>query len=156
MLFMSASKFVETYFDDLDRFTLLLSCIGHDVDHRGYTNAFEMATLSNIAIRYNDESVLENHHVSTLFKILSKDQYNILANFSIEEFSKIRKFTINNILYTDMKKHFELIKSLEYKLTQLNEKNEPMIKDDNDKKLIAGFLVHSCDLSGSGRSFPIA
>lgn len=80
------------------------------MDHSGRTNGFEIARLSKLAIRYNDDSVLENHHVSVMYKILSKDKYNILNNVSQEQFNTIRKHVITNILATDMKKHFDIIK----------------------------------------------
>lgn len=38
--------------------------------------------MSKLAVRYNDESVLENHHASMTFKIMSRDKYNILSNLS--------------------------------------------------------------------------
>merc|ERR1719440_375051 len=36
----------------------------HDADHPGNNNAWEVATKSELAIRYNDVSVLENHHIA--------------------------------------------------------------------------------------------
>ena len=36
----------------------MFSCLGHDVDHTGRTNAFESAKLSKLALRYNDDSVI--------------------------------------------------------------------------------------------------
>ena len=48
---------MKPYLDDLEQFTLLFSALGHDVSHTGRTNAFEVATLSKLAIKYNDESV---------------------------------------------------------------------------------------------------
>ena len=69
-----------------------------------------MAIRSKLSIRYNDDSVLENHHVSSTFKILSKEKCNILEKVSDEQYKTIRKFAISNILATDMKRHFELLK----------------------------------------------
>ena len=48
----------------VDQLALLLAALGHDAGHRGRTNAFEVATLSDLALRYNDASVLENHHAA--------------------------------------------------------------------------------------------
>jgi hypothetical protein len=88
------------------------------LDHTGRTNAFELAKKSKLAIRYNDDSVLENHHVSSMFKIMMRDKCNILANISDEQYRTIRKFAISNILATDMKRHFELIKLMELKFAK--------------------------------------
>jgi len=35
----------------------MLSGLCHDIDHSGRTNGYEMARLTKLAIRYNDESV---------------------------------------------------------------------------------------------------
>lgn len=43
--------------DDLSKFTLLLSGLCHDANHTGKNNGFEAATLSKLAIRYNDKWV---------------------------------------------------------------------------------------------------
>lgn len=42
----------------------MLSSLAHDIAHTGRTNAFEISSLSKLAVCYNDESVLENYHVS--------------------------------------------------------------------------------------------
>lgn len=55
--FFINAGFLTRYLDYLEQFTLLFSAMGHDVSHTGRTNAFEVATLSKLAIKYNDESV---------------------------------------------------------------------------------------------------
>lgn len=47
-----------------------MSGLCHDLEHTGRTNNFEIANMSRLAIRYNDESVLENHHASASFKLM--------------------------------------------------------------------------------------
>lgn len=71
-----------------------MSGLCHDVDHTGRNNNFESLSLSKLAIRHNDESVLENHHCSVMFKILQKDKYNILCNLSSDKFQIFRKYSI--------------------------------------------------------------
>ena len=51
----------------------MVSALCHDVDHSGRNNHFEVSSYSKLALRYNDESVLENHHAATTFKILKVD-----------------------------------------------------------------------------------
>lgn len=75
------TSFVEIL-EPFDILLLFVAAIGHDVDHTGYSNAHEIARQSKLAIRYNDESVLENHHASTTFEILSKKESSILDGFS--------------------------------------------------------------------------
>lgn len=37
-------------------------------------------TGSELALMYNDESVLENHHLAVAFKLMQNDDCNILRN----------------------------------------------------------------------------
>jgi len=65
-------------------FILLLSSVGHDLKHPGYNNGFLVNSNDPIAIKYNDNSVLENFHAANLFKILRFQNCNILVNFDKE------------------------------------------------------------------------
>ena len=40
---------------------------------------------SEVALLYNDNAVLENHHVSAAFRLLKEDEFNIVANLKREE-----------------------------------------------------------------------
>jgi hypothetical protein len=57
----------------LERVTLLRQLrLGHDIDHPGFCQRLsEVVACTSLAIRYNDTSVLESHHCSSLFAILS-------------------------------------------------------------------------------------
>lgn len=98
---LSFKKKICALYSDLDLFALIFSGLCHDIDHRGRTNAFEINTRSKLSLRYNDKSVLEQHHIAKTFKILRSDETNVLKNFSIKEYQDIRKLMINNILATD-------------------------------------------------------
>jgi len=95
-----------TTFDLLGTF---LSAAAHDMDHPGNNNVFETKTHSKLATLYNDISVLENHHAATFFFLIEDEDVNILSTFTGEEFNRIRKYIIDNILYTDMSKHFTFL-----------------------------------------------
>lgn len=58
---------------------------------------------------YNDQSVLENYHCSLTFQIIQKEKNNILKNLSKENHVAFRKLLINNVLSTDLSKHFTII-----------------------------------------------
>lgn len=57
--------------EPLQQFCLVFSGLCHDVDHTGKLNLFEINSESKLALRYNDRAVLENHHTSQTFRILS-------------------------------------------------------------------------------------
>jgi hypothetical protein len=54
----------------IDKLAALLAALGHDLDHPGHNNGFEVASFSDRALLHNDEAVLERHHAYTLWKIL--------------------------------------------------------------------------------------
>lgn len=79
-----------------DLLIMLTSALCHDLDHPGYNNVYQVASLpvqlafnkdlcshflscftqinaqTDLALRYNDMSPLENHHCAVAFGILSK------------------------------------------------------------------------------------
>ena len=59
-----------TVFSDLELFSILFAAAIHDLAHTGQSNQFHINTKSNLALLYNDQSVLENHHISTAFRIM--------------------------------------------------------------------------------------
>ena len=80
---------LQAVFSQLELAILLTAAICHDIDHPGFNNKYDHAIcliLSNIsfffsyqinaktelAIRYNDISPLENHHCAIAFQILEK------------------------------------------------------------------------------------
>ena len=70
---------------------LLVSALGHDIDHPGTNNAHQVSTGAALALRYNDISVLENHHAATTFAILQDPATNVTAGLSQEEHKQARK-----------------------------------------------------------------
>jgi hypothetical protein len=51
-------------------------------------------------------------------KILNRSESNILANFTAEDFNTFKKVLIQNILYTDIKEHFNLLKDFENRVRE--------------------------------------
>ncbi|TPX65455.1 hypothetical protein SpCBS45565_g05142 [Spizellomyces sp. 'palustris'] len=93
----------------LEKLVLIVACIGHDLDHPGFNNAYQINASTELSIIYNDISPLENHHAAVLFTILKSDETNILSNLPSSEYREARKQIINCILATDMARHGELM-----------------------------------------------
>lgn len=64
------------------QFGILLGAFGHDLNHSGYNNSFEIAAISRLAIRYSDKSPLEYNHIYILFKILSSSEVDFLSKIT--------------------------------------------------------------------------
>lgn len=57
-------------FDDIHKLSMLVACIGHDLDHPGVSNDFLMKESHQLSILSNKQSILENYHYYLLVKIL--------------------------------------------------------------------------------------
>ena len=52
---------------------------------------------SDLALMYNDESVLENHHLAVSFKLLQKKNCNIFMNLQKKQMQTLRKMVIDMV-----------------------------------------------------------
>lgn len=93
---------------DLEVFALMVAAIGHDMDHPGVNNAYLVNKSDQLALRYNDKSVLEMMHAANLFGVISKADCNIAVGLCIADFQRFRKIVINLILATDLQRHFSI------------------------------------------------
>jgi hypothetical protein len=92
-------------FQPLDICALLIACLCHDIGHPGRNNNFLIATKSPLALMYNDQSVLENHHCATAFRLMYSEGCRITENLEVELQDRMRRSIISCILATDMSRH---------------------------------------------------
>lgn len=52
---------------------------------------YQINARTELAVRYNDISPLENHHCAVAFQILSLPECNIFANVELEAYKQIRQ-----------------------------------------------------------------
>lgn len=96
----------------VQRLAALFAAALHDVGHPGTTNGHEVKASSELAVRYNDSSALENYHCATAFSALLRAENNFVAGLGTERFAEFRKAVIKMILATDLAKHFEITSQL--------------------------------------------
>lgn len=102
-------NFLQGLFSDLEIFAALIAASIHDADHPGVNNQFLVNSSSEMALMYNDESVLENHHLAVGFQLLQTESCDILENLSKEERQKFRKIVIDMVRsHFIYEKHSEL------------------------------------------------
>ena len=75
----------------------------------GLENDIEGADL---ALMYNDDAVLENHHLAVTFKLLQNPACDIFSSLSHKQRMSVRKMMIDMVLATDMSKHMKLLADL--------------------------------------------
>ena len=134
------------------KLAFITSCLGHDLDHRGKNNAFEVSSGSELAIRYFDKSPLENHHAATLFKILKIQDSDIFVDVPNDKLKEIKLNIIENILATDMKVHFPMLANFKEKVASQSHlicKITMTIGTDSNILEATKMFTHCADLSGS-------
>jgi len=149
--FLKKMPHIEENYNLTVQFGFLVAALGHDVGHTGRNNNYEINSRSKLALRYNDRSPLEQHHISKLFAIIFKHKLNIFESIGPEVFNDIRHIIIECILATDMKVHFTLLSKFE----SIINKNEAVVSKDF-KELVLCILIHAADISASTRKVPIA
>ena len=96
----------------VESFSLLLAALCHDVDHPALNNTYQTNAQTQLALVYNDTSVLENHHCSVTFHTLAQHTCNVFASFHHSDYVRARKVITQGILSTDMAVHFGLVEKL--------------------------------------------
>jgi len=99
-LFMADSCLRKRQLQEIDWLALLLAAVCHDLEHPGTTNSYQVNTGSALALRYNDASVLENHHSSVGWSLL--DRAGLLKSLDLADVKALRKLVVLSILATDM------------------------------------------------------
>lgn len=128
----------------LQVFALLTASLCHDIGHPGRTNAFLILIEHPWAVRYNDRSVLENHHASVAWTLLKSNSTNVAAGLDFQMRKTFRKLVVDSILSTDMAVHSELCG----RLTSINSSEELLQTCAEDHQLLMHWCIHTSDLSG--------
>ncbi|VDO47063.1 unnamed protein product [Onchocerca flexuosa] len=95
-----SSPALQNVFSELEVLASIFAGAIHDVDHPGFTNHYLINTNSELAIMYNDESVLEQHHLAVAFKLLQDPNCNFIVSLSKKQRQLFRKLTIE--MHIDM------------------------------------------------------
>ncbi|XP_021704101.1 cAMP-specific 3',5'-cyclic phosphodiesterase isoform X2 [Aedes aegypti] len=148
---------LENVFTPLETCAALFAACIHDVDHPGLTNQFLINSSSELAIMYNDESVLENHHLAVAFKLLQNEDCDILRNIQKKQRQTFRKMVIDMVLSTDMSKHMTLLADLKTMVETKKVAGSGVLLLDNytDRIQVLENLVHCADLSNPTKPLPM-
>ena len=124
----------------------------HDVGHPGVSNQYLINTNSDLALLYNDNSILENHHVSIAFKLLQRPELDIFQNLSNEERKLMRKNIIDIVLATDMSKHLTILANMQ---TMMETRNLTGSGKEEERIKVLETMVHCADLSNPTKPIDI-
>ncbi|KAL7989019.1 hypothetical protein Chor_007938 [Crotalus horridus] len=139
----------QAVFTDLEILAAIFASAIHDVDHPGVSNQFLINTNSELALMYNDSSVLENHHLAVGFKLLQEENCDIFQNLTKKQKQSLRKMVIDIVLATDMSKHMNLLADLKTMVETKKVTSSGVLLLDNysDRIQVLQNMVHCADLS---------
>merc|ERR1712232_1367778 len=127
--------------------------MGHD----GRTNAFHVNVQDSLALTYNDQSVLENFHISSAFKLLSTNaDANLLGRLSTEQFQRIRFEMIKCVLATDMAHHFAKVEQFKTLEKNLGSDPDDWIAEENALNHLHAMLLHAADIGAPTKNPALA
>ncbi|XP_063143230.1 3',5'-cyclic-AMP phosphodiesterase 4B isoform X4 [Rattus norvegicus] len=106
---------------------------------------------------YNDESVLENHHLAVGFKLLQEEHCDIFQNLTKKQRQTLRKMVIDMVLATDMSKHMSLLADLKTMVETKKVTSSGVLLLDNytDRIQVLRNMVHCADLSNPTKSLEL-
>ncbi|XP_064411241.1 cAMP and cAMP-inhibited cGMP 3',5'-cyclic phosphodiesterase 10A [Latimeria chalumnae] len=137
-------------FTELERKGLLVACLCHDLDHRGYSNSYLQKFDHPLAALYST-STMEQHHFSQTVSILQLEGHNIFSNLNSTEYEQVLEVIRKAIIATDLALYFANRKHLEELLqTRSLDINHPSHRDR-----VIGLMMTACDLCSVTKLWPV-
>lgn len=138
--------------ESVEVFSVIVAGLGHDVGHPGLTNRHLISTQDSLSILYNDHSILEHMHCSTIFKLLSSPDCDIFKNFSNNHFFRCRKLIIEMILSTDLLRHFEILGKFRSRAILMQDLN---LNIEEDRTVALSMALKCADLGFTSKSLSL-
>ncbi len=134
---------------------LLIAAAIHDYDHPGVNNNFLIQTKSDVALLYNDKSVLENHHVAGGFHLMIQEDRNILSSLAKDVALEVRESIILMVLATDIKFHFEELGKFNAYMLERRENHKEGVLPLKDRHLLLKLALHTADVANPAKPLEI-
>ncbi|XP_029877797.1 cAMP and cAMP-inhibited cGMP 3',5'-cyclic phosphodiesterase 10A isoform X2 [Aquila chrysaetos chrysaetos] len=136
-------------FTDLERKGLLVACLCHDLDHRGYSNSYLQKFDHPLAALYST-STMEQHHFSQTVSIL-QEGHNVFSNLSSSEYEQVLEIIRKAIIATDLALYFGNRKQLE----ELHQTGALNLKNQAHRDRVIGLMMTACDLCSVTKLWPV-
>lgn len=98
---------------NVERFSLVVAAMAHDVGHFGRSNNFLMSSRHGIAVIWNDQSVLENMHAAVATHL--GEACGLFQGMPVQQQQQLRSNLIAIILSTDLKFHQENLRRFQHR-----------------------------------------
>uniref|UniRef100_A0A1I8HUS8 PDEase domain-containing protein n=1 Tax=Macrostomum lignano TaxID=282301 RepID=A0A1I8HUS8_9PLAT len=129
-----------SWLSDIEVLALLFAALIHDFEHTGTTNNYHVQSRSQLAVVYNDKSVLESYHVSAVFRKMHEQgaKCNLVKCLSPTEYRQFRSLVIEMVLATDMSTHFAQVTAM---------KDAIPCPENLPRVDILAYILHAADIS---------
>uniref|UniRef100_A0A1I8IWV1 PDEase domain-containing protein n=1 Tax=Macrostomum lignano TaxID=282301 RepID=A0A1I8IWV1_9PLAT len=118
-----------SWLSDIEVLALLFAALIHDFEHTGTTNNYHVQSRSQLAVVYNDKSVLESYHVSAVFRKMHEQG---------PKYRQFRSLVIEMVLATDMSTHFAQVTAM---------KDAIPCPENLPRVDILAYILHAADIS---------
>eukprot|EP00898_Chlorokybus_atmophyticus_P008846 jgi/Chlat1/8963/Chrsp94S08256 len=143
MFHMLAFGGLREYTDDLHHLAALIAAAVHDYKHPGRSNDYLNKSGDKLALRYNDQSVLENHHLAESFQLMLQPDMDFMENLPKKAREQVRGLIIQMVLATDLKRHFEVVDKFKTRLRS----SRPFEKGNlEDQTLLLSMALKCADI----------
>lgn len=148
MMYFYLNSDIHKFLNPIETMASIIAGLGHDVGHPGVTSRYLITTRDPLSLQFNDISVLESMHCSTIYQLMLKAGCNIFANLDQEDWTISRKIIIEMVLATDMAKHFEILGRFRTRASILGDLN---LDKFEDKLLIFSTALKAADIGHSAK-----
>jgi hypothetical protein len=128
----------------------LLACIlaaaAHDFKHPGLNNMYLINSSADLALRYNDRSILENYHIASTFELLKEERFNFLSDMDPSQYRYIRELMIELVLATDLSLHHALTTAFD-NLMETSGGLDKACKKKADRLVVMKMMIKLADIS---------
>uniref|UniRef100_A0A2K6EFN9 Phosphodiesterase n=1 Tax=Propithecus coquereli TaxID=379532 RepID=A0A2K6EFN9_PROCO len=137
-------------FTDLERKGLLIACLCHDLDHRGFSNSYLQKFDHPLAALYST-STMEQHHFSQTVSILQLEGHNIFSTLSSSEYEQVLEIIRKAIIATDLALYFGNRKQLE----EMHQSGLLNLNNQSHRDRVIGLMMTACDLCSVTKLWPV-
>ncbi|XP_063089153.1 cAMP and cAMP-inhibited cGMP 3',5'-cyclic phosphodiesterase 10A isoform X2 [Cavia porcellus] len=137
-------------FTELERKGLLIACLCHDLDHRGFSNSYLQKFDHPLAALYST-STMEQHHFSQTVSILQLEGHNIFSSLSSSEYEQVLEIIRKAIIATDLALYFGNRKQLE----EMHQAGSLNLHNQSHRDRVIGLMMTACDLCSVTKLWPV-
>jgi len=134
---------------DLYKYLLLVAALVHDVEHPGHDNQWEIKIQSPLAVKYHNNSVIENHSLAVTKEILADPEQDVFADIPGCDRKELYRMLDQIILCTDFSWHKVFLDEL----TEGVSRNRFDFKDKKFLSLVCRTLIKVADISNTSKPF---